>query len=174
MMRFQALLGIVILACSSTLHGQSSTPSGDWQFSVTPDGYQVAITRNDAGAYAGIACNPITGDCRAFLALAVGCEVGIVYPMLVNSSIGASAVTSNCKADSRSPTSEKAMDFKEFAIMRAAFESGGDIGIAFPMEGNQFRVLRFSTRGATAAIRLAMTPPATNRTKGSRRADEVL
>lgn len=46
----------------------------------------------------------------------------------------------------------------DFEVSIQAFESGGEIGFAMPMANGKFHVVRFSTIGATPAIKAARTP----------------
>lgn len=65
---------------------------------------------------------------------------------------------------------------EEFDAMMSAFESGGEIGFAMPLASGQFRVVRFSTAGATPAIKAArqLQPANKPRTKANRGSDEIL
>lgn len=51
------------------------------------------------------------------------------------------------------------MIIDEFELMITAFESGDKVGFASPLKSGQFQVVRFSTVGATAAIKDARNPP---------------
>ena len=82
--------------------------------------------------------------------------------MMINSPVGAFPVTTTC---AKFPGPEKSPPdvmnvITEYGAARAAFESGGTVGFVLPLQSGQFKVLRFSTVGATAAIADAMTLPA--------------
>jgi len=60
----------------------------------------------------------------------------------------------------------------EIGLFTTAAESGSEFAFAIPLMGGQFAVLRFSSGGATDAIRQAMTLPAG--AKDTRPRDQVL
>jgi hypothetical protein len=145
---------------ASGARGPSESRVGDWTVNVI-DGLQLASVENDAGASAGVLCSVETEDCTAFFITNGACTEGDPVPMMLNSPVGAGVITTTCR---HLPTGANggatAMNVvKEFGTVQAALESGGVVGVAIPMASGAFRVLRFSTVGATAAIRQAMTLP---------------
>lgn len=97
----------------------------------------------------------------AYIVTSSACTPGAKYPMMINSAVSAAAVTTECaKLQGINPSRGDTYNvFSEFGVVRSAYESGGEIGFAIPLESGAFRVLRFSTKGATQAIRGAMTLP---------------
>lgn len=126
---------------------------GDWRFVDSIHGLHIANTTNSSSVTAGIIC--VTGSelCSTYISTSTECEIDGVYPMLINSSIGAYQVRATCTLIAE----EKYLLFEEFQETRSAFESGGEVGFVLPLENGNFRVMRFSTKGATAAIKRAMT-----------------
>lgn len=156
------LAHIAVLLASAVLtssqRGETEKRVGDWTINVL-QGFQMASASNDAGASVGILCSTQAESCTAFVITVSNCEEGAQVPMMLNSEVGAGAITTTCRhlpADESGDVT--AMNVvTEFDRMKGALESGGTIGIAIPMASGAFRVLRFSTAGATPAIRAAMT-----------------
>jgi hypothetical protein len=84
--------------------------------------------------------------------------------MMINSAVGAFAITTTC-TEIKGSTLKNMQVITEFDRAQAALESGGDVGFVLPLASGQFRVVRFSTIGATAAIKNAMLLPQKNPTQ---------
>lgn len=116
---------------------------GDWTAARLGTGW-AAYTGNESGSKFGIFCKD---GCIAYLNAQTKCDDKEEYPALVNSSDGAFSVTFECV------TIEKryvlAMRVNQSLVN--SFEIGGELGIAFPMQGGQFQVTRFSLTGALKA-----------------------
>lgn len=136
-----------------SLNAEADQKFGDWIFRDALENIQVANSTNSSNNTAGIICFLKTGNCSAYLATDAACESGADYPMMINSSIGSFSINSTCTEIAGS----KFLVINQFAESKAAFESGGIVGFVLPMESGNFKVMRFSTKGATAAIGRAMT-----------------
>jgi hypothetical protein len=138
------------------IHGLAVGADERWSTAIVA-GVQIANTSNDTGSTAGVVCNVAKDSCLAYVRLpTVDCQDKDEYPMMLNSSVGAAPLTATCTTWGDS----KYYVFDNFSITVQAFESGGEVGFAMPMAGGQFRVIRFKTIGATAAIKEARQPPA--------------
>ena len=142
---------IALLACSV-----QARPYGDWTSDFRTPGMQFATTTGDGGAITGVACTTNSQICTAFVSTGVACEVGARVPLILNSAIGAFPVTAECVRTG----SQEVLVANEFDQMLRAYESGGEIGFAMPLESGRFRIFRFSTIGAVAAVKEARTFPA--------------
>jgi hypothetical protein len=131
---------------------------GGWLVTKDVADFQIAHTRT-GNAETGVVCVVSVGNCSAFLGTDTPCTDGVKTPMLINSATGAYTVTATCTTLGK----QKYNLFDEFGNVKAAYESGGVIGFAIPLKSGEFRVVRFDTRGATAAIRDAMTSPGPGR-----------
>jgi hypothetical protein len=151
------LLCAVCVVCAEGVCAQPVS-YGDWYVHKELADIQIANTSSGA-AVAGVLCLVSAGTCSAYLGTDTPCAEGVETPMVINSAVGASAVTATCT----SIGNQKYNVFSEFGSVRAAFESGGVVGFAMPLRSGEFRVVRFNTRGATAAIRDAMTSPSHSR-----------
>lgn len=139
---------------------------GDWVVWKTSD-MQIASTENDAGATLGIICFNDAERCRAFIITTNSCRDGSEAPMMLNSAAGSASITTTCRhfPDKGDGKITMMSVVNEYDRIRDALESGGLVGIAMPMENGAFRVLRFSTGGATLAIKDAMRLPPDHRSK---------
>lgn len=153
--RFKLLLVALFLLPAQAI---SDEQIGDWYFKDSIEGIQIANTVNTSELAAGVLCALTTGTCSAYIATTTGCSEGGLYPMMINSAVGAFLISSKCTEIS----GDRFLVIQEFPETRAAFESGGEVGFVLPLESGQFRVMRFSTKGATAAINKAMTKPETS------------
>lgn len=166
----------IALALAATMaQAQQKKKYGMWNLDVTSapeEPMQVASTVNATGSSTGVLCIQSTDTCDPFIKLDINCKHGGFYPMMINSAVGAFHLSTKCVhlGDLQLFVAEDATP------MMSAFESGGEIGFAMPLESGQFRVIRFSTAGATAAIKAAMYYQPVNKpkTKTNRGSDEIL
>lgn len=136
--------------------------SGDWFVYKSIEDMQIANVRNESGAVTGVVCLVSANSCFAYIATETTCEPKGKYPFMINSPTGAHTLMGTCLT---APWAEKEKpaflySFDEFASTIAAYESGGTVGFVTPMKNGEFRVFRFSTVGATAAIKAARERPA--------------
>ncbi len=128
---------------------------GNWFVTKSRSDLQIAKVYNSNNS-TGIICIVSDNSCFAYATLGFSCEDGKKYPLLINAATSAFNSTATCSH--LSPELE-ILVIDEFELMITAFESGGDIGFASPLKNGQFKVMRFSTVGATAAIKDARNPP---------------
>ena len=129
--------------------------SGDWNVIKSVLGLQIANVKSGENT-TGVVCYLDKQVCEAYVALGNSCDDGGKYPLLLNTPTGAFPLVATCRH--LSPTM-KILVIEEFGQMISAFESGGEIGFATPMKNGQFKVVRFSTVGATAALKDARSLP---------------
>lgn len=128
---------------------------GNWSVIKSLPGIQIAKV-NTGDSSTGLICILATSSCYAYVAMGSTCDDGAKYPLLVNAPTGSFPSTATC----RHLGNFQIMEIDEFTAMISAFESGGEIGFVTPMANGQFKVVRFSTVGATAAIKDARSNPA--------------
>jgi hypothetical protein len=133
-------------------------------------GIQMAMVVNAQRSVAGVVCNLGTQSCDAYVATATSCEEDALYPMMINSPLGAYPITGKCLTLGK----HQVLVIVEYASAIQAYQSGGEIGFALPMASGAFKVFRFSTAGATAAIEAARTAPEPKQKPTSRRSEEML
>lgn len=163
MMKFikSALITIACMACAVA---QAQTTE-KWGVTKTAAGIQIASVTNAAGHAAGLICDVDAEGCFPFLNPHVTCKEGVKTPLMINSAVGAYAVVGTCTKFSES-TNLLLID--EFDDAINAFQSGGEIGFAMPMESGHFQVVRFNTAGAVAALNEARTLPTPAQRKKTR------
>lgn len=164
------VLVAAMIFISLSASAQQERKYGDWSTDHSVQGFQIASTSNSSGSTTGIICNLENEACDAFIAMGIGCENEAKYPLMLNSPIGATYASSKCLHIGKM----QILVVAEFGSMVNAFEGGGEIGFAVPMQSGQFRVSRFSTTGATPAIKDAKTLPSTNKYKKTKLGDQSL
>lgn len=148
---FRTILITSMLGVMATNPAFAQKRIGSWELVLDTPGMQVAKTVNDSGSVAGVICLTSTGACSAYVGSDLACEENGKYPMMINAPTGAHLATATCMTIAKA----QYLILEEYSTAIAAFESGGLIGFALPMQSGKFEVLRFSTSGATAAIREA-------------------
>lgn len=154
------------MTCVSSI-AISAEQYGDWSVDKSIPGVQIANTKNDSDSTLGVICLVVTKDCSAYMLSNNGCDENSTYPMMINSTVGAFPITSVCTQIEKL----KILVINEFDNAKNAFESGGEIGFAVPLNDGKFKVVRFSTSGAVAAIKNAMLLPVAS--KSSLKKDEI-
>lgn len=146
---------IAWLALSLSASAFAGEQIGSWEAIIDGTDIQIAKTTNTAGAATGVLCFVSSNNCAAYIASDVECEDKGKYPLMINSSTGASTTHGTCVTIAGS----KVLVLDDFQSAIASFEGGGEIGFAIPMQSGKFNVIRFDCAGATAAIRKARAVP---------------
>lgn len=145
MKSLQLLFIFGILLLSNPIH------ASDWYTDTVPseDAY-FAITLNDTGNVFGEFCFKKSESCLYLLGMHIACKSGNQYPVLVNSDSGSFSLTVYCfdQADN----GLYRYGFTNFDEIKNIVNNSSKIGFAFPMKGDQFKVIRFSLKGANEAI----------------------
>jgi hypothetical protein len=105
---------------------------------------------NDSGGILGQYCYPQEGGCVYILGLRNRCTKGNQYPVLVNADTGSKSVKVYCNG--RLEIGRYQYVFTEFEEIHRAVLAASRIGFAFPLEGDEFIVVRFSLIGSNEAI----------------------
>lgn len=158
----RAVLASLLILCAlftASAGAQQNRKTGDWSVQHLDGGIQLAGTENASGNAFGVMCVASANACYAFVTLSdTKCTQGNSVPMLMNSPVGSKGMQATCTIiDSTPPLHLMILDDFDGAV--GAIESGGEIGLAFPLKSGKFEVYRFSTAGAVAAVREARTPP---------------
>lgn len=141
---------------------------GDWDLDFSIEGIQIAKVVNASGTALGILCTLGVDKCVAYLALSdMTCSPGKSFPMMMNIATGATNLSARCeKLEVQRVVHMLVLD--EFSAFTSAVESGGEIGFAVPLDDGKFQVMRFSSRGAVAAVRAARSRPTGSETQPTR------
>jgi len=122
---------------------------GNWQADTFSEGVYAA-TLNDSESLLGQYCYPDQGSCLWLLGLKTRCESGHEYPILANSDLGARELSLRC--GNRLESGYYQYVFTNFDAINDIVTTASQLGFAIPVEGDQFRVVRFSLDGARSAV----------------------
>lgn len=140
-----AMLGFFV--AGGTALGQPQR-IGDWTLDLS-DSYGEAFTVNDSGSRFGFLCS--RESCSFYLDFGLSCRRDSRVVMLVNAEAGATYVVSRC-VGVRAGSDVRFIHAIQDRDLLEAVSSGEAVGFAVPMEGGQFRVIRFRLHGAVTAI----------------------
>lgn len=151
-MRIVNILWLLLVLMSPGLaHAQTRT-FGAWTVMISDDKNDlIAGTFADDHKFIAYRCFGKAGRCAYSVVLEIECVDGESYPLLVNSSYAAVAVSCTCFKNGE--THELIPEFDDF--YRILQNSTGVIGFALPMASGQFKVVRFDLTGAKEAMKLA-------------------
>lgn len=171
-MRTLVLLGLFAVALARPV-GAADFTVGDWSWNVDDPEMQLAGTTNADGHVLSQFCYPQSGKCLYAVGFDTNCTEGNSYPALVNSDSGAAAMTFRCGSELKGGT--HLMFAEDFDQIDGLIRKSNRIGFALPMEGDQFKAVRFSLRGSSEALdamrkvaaRAATKSPGANTKKAS-------
>lgn len=135
--------------CSSSMAVADSYSSGDWVWTTDNPGFYLAATQDTSNHLIGQYCYIESRDCMYLVDLRVTCEIGDVYTALINSDKGAIPVTLVC---SHEYEGHNVFVISPFDDIDNVVRNASRMGIVIPLEGDQFKVARFSLRGSANAI----------------------
>ncbi len=94
-------------------------------------------------------CYLESGNCIYAVAFGISCKEDSEYPALVNTDEGAQSIKLVCGGEY---DGENFMVITEFDVIDSLIRKGSRIGFVMPMQGDEFKAVRFSLRGATRAL----------------------
>lgn len=144
------IFSIALCAVMPFAHG--GTTFDDWEAGVTDDGKTFyAFTLNDSGSVFGEWCYASAGKCFWMIGMETGCETESSYPVLANTEALASPLSIKC-GGKVTDTQLSRYQFEDYKSLEALLKGAHHIGFAFPMQSDQFKVVRFSLTGSTRAV----------------------
>jgi hypothetical protein len=124
----------------------------DWVVTVDDDGTSIyAATVNDSGEMFAEMCFLSSGSCNWVLGISTACKEDHVYAVLANSSITAKALDITCLKELGDGTHVYSFEWKP---LESVIKGASWVGMAIPMEGDAFQVVRFSLKGLDASTKL--------------------
>jgi hypothetical protein len=132
----------------------------------TKPGYVYAATVNDSGHVLGQYCYS-EGTCLWLLGLRTRCSENEKYPALVNADAGAQSIEIYCAGELPGTPGLYTYAFTEFDKVTEFVTKSNRVGIAIPLQSDEFRVIRFDLNGASAAI-ASMQKVAAQKTRPAR------
>ena len=141
------LLGTMLVGTAQA----QRTQYGSWTTGLVSEGDGLyAATVNDSGHVLGQYCFPSSGNCFYVLGLDTSCKKDNSYPVLINSDAGSLKLDLVC---------DGALDSGKYRYLLNPFDDIDDIvkkanrlGIAIPLRGDQFTVIRFNLNGSNESI----------------------
>ncbi len=142
---------LALLACAGASHGQ--TKVGDWTVGTGDSGETYMVTENEAGVLFGQWCGSDADSCYFQVMSTTRCGPDFESPVILNADGGAQATTLACKgtATFRGKTLYR-YRVTPYAQARKIIQRGPRLGIVIPVEGDNFRLLRFPLDGAAEAL----------------------
>jgi len=136
----------IFIACEGILY------ASDWSAGIDSKSgeFVYAATVNDSGSLFGQYCFKSNKSCLYLLAMTVACNPGNKYPVLVNSDIGSYVLQIYCFDKFKDGLYR--YSFTNFDDIDGIVKRASRVGFAVPMEGDQFKVIRFSLFGANKAL----------------------
>lgn len=166
-MKRAAVIAALVLLFGMEIPAAQGQTFGNWITSTTGKNLVYALTQNDSGHVLGQWCDLETGSCLWLLGIRTRCDEGQKYPVLVNSSSGASSLQLYCAGPLANVPGVYRYVFTDFDSIADHIAKSTKIGVAIPLEGDQFRVVRFDLNGAASALRV-MRAAAEARTQPTR------
>ena len=144
----------VFLACVPVFWGAVASgeefTSGDWTWSVDDPEIYYAGTQNSAGHMLAQFCEPADGSCFFAVGFETTCDEGDSYPALVNTDNGAYSIEFLCGGEIKDGSN--LMLVQDFDQIDDIVRKSKRIGFALPMQGDEFKAVRFSLKGSVAAM----------------------
>lgn len=148
------ILLLILLCCMplwAVAESEEDVAVGDWYVNLAGADTKFAYTENKAGEILGQFCgiDEEGFDCLYLFTLDMDCESGEDYLALVNSDAGASHQKITC--GEQLPNGSYNYYFY-FGDINGTITGGSRLAIVVPTQEDQFKVLRFSLKGAREAI----------------------
>jgi hypothetical protein len=148
-----------ILLCAFPSASAADLRFGDWVAHVTGNERE-AFTNNESGSALGVLCSVESQHCLAYLRANTTCSEGNKQVALVNTDSGAFPIDMLCSKIRGQSGPEFVNLLGSYDDMRDVILKHNSIGIALPMTGGQFKVVRFSLIGSNQAIEAVEHLPA--------------
>lgn len=139
---------------------------GDWFTDTSGRTTVYAVSKNDGGNVFGQFCLLGEGSCVWAIGLETPCEKGETYAVLVNSDAGAVHLAVQC--DGQLDGGLYKYMFTVFDQVNRLVKQGTRLAFAIPIQNDEFRVVRFSLRGAPAALSVMRAAASMRMKPGSR------
>ena len=139
----------VMVLWGSVAWGEEFT-SGDWTWSIDDATAFYAGTQNSAGQMLAQFCDTTDDTCVYVVGFDTHCDEGDSYPALVNSDAGTASLEFLCGGELDDGT--HLMIAKDFEQLDRMIRKAKKIGFALPMQGDEFKAVRFSLKGSVAAM----------------------
>jgi hypothetical protein len=147
----RAIIVMLVLGLAITPGARAGDfTSGDWTWNVDDPEMFYAATENSAGQALIQLCDPAEGQCVYAVGFDTTCDKGDSYPALLNSDAGTASITLKCGGEL--DDGGNLMLVEDFDQMDRFVRTGKRIGFALPMQGDEFKAVRFSLKGSNEAL----------------------
>lgn len=144
------LMQIVLLSVQlQTAAAAEDQHYGDWVVG-RGNGFLYASTINDSGLALGEYCYSSSKKCTWLLAIDSTCNDGDKYPTLGNTDEGAASLVLECGGKLEDPQ-RYVLVFQDWKSLESLMQKSTRLGLAVPMQSDQFKVYRFSLDGMKKA-----------------------
>ena len=125
---------------------------GRWKAGLSPDkNAAYAGNSNDSGSILAKTCSTSKDACMWIVSTDSECDNGSQYPFLINSDLSATAMTAKCLGIS--PTGKLyRYEITGAETLEGVLLKAKRVGLAFPMQSDQFKVIRFQLDGIEEAV----------------------
>jgi len=145
------LVAVLVLVCALTSGARAGDfTSGDWVWNVDGPEAFYAATENSAGQGLMQFCDINEGSCLYAVGFDTTCDEGATHPALVNTEETAASITLHCGKKLKDGTN--LMFFEDFDQIDKIIRNATRIGFALPMQGDEFKAVRFSLKGSNEAL----------------------
>lgn len=122
----------------------------DWAFNKDETS-SITYTTNSSGSTLAYVCMFSSKQCIFYYSSETSCDDKQKSNILISSSIGSFSAETMCQRREKTEPYLSIIN-GDYSLFLDAVTKGDIIGIAMPLENGQFRVIRFSLKGARQAI----------------------
>jgi len=145
------LIGFLMSMAFSDASLAQTTNFGDWNVGISTDKTSAfSATINTSGQIIAKRCTFAKKECTWHISTKEKCEKDESYPALVNTDNGSGQVTLVCEGQIDEDTDYRYV-FSDWKAIENLILAGTRIGIAFPLQSDNFIVYRFSLKGSKIA-----------------------
>lgn len=123
---------------------------GDWVWYTDDPTSYYAATANSAGQVLMQLCDLEDGNCVYAVGFETRCDEGDTHPALVNTDQSAASIELHC--GKRLDDGSNLMLVGDFDQLDGILRKASRIGFALPMQGDEFKAIRFSLKGSVTAL----------------------
>jgi hypothetical protein len=148
-MRRLLLAFVMLLSVAGVVVAEDREQHGDWSSQFLDDMGEASTHEGGTSVFGMLCAND---SCRYYFANGIDCQSGLHYPLMLTTSAGTLAIDAICEPMNTANGDVMLYWFSESPKLNDAFVTSADIGIAYPLAGEQFKLSKFSMKGYEAAI----------------------
>lgn len=126
---------------------------GSWSLGTNAEKSPFAVSINESGEGLMLACRIKHDACYWYVVMSSSCEAGNSYPSMISSTSGTSQHKLICEGSLEVGGQTKYRLFIDgYESMAQHIATEATVALVYPLDGGQFRVLRFATKGGPKAV----------------------